>query len=56
LLHDQEPDIGELSIAVGLAYVDFRLRELDWRGNAPRLALWYDRIGTRPSMRSTIPE
>lgn len=51
-----EPDVGDLAIAVGLAYVDFRLKEVAWRASAPRLAAWFDAIAARPSLRTTAPE
>ena len=52
----EQPDIGDLAIAVGLAYVEFRLQELCWRDSARALAGWIDRISERPSMRLTAPE
>lgn len=51
-----QPDIGDLAIAVGLAYVDFRLQEVRWRESAPALAGWLDEIGERLSLRVTRPE
>ena len=50
------PDIGDLSIAVGLAYVEFRLAEVRWRGSAPSVGNWFERINDRKSMRLTMPE
>jgi glutathione S-transferase len=55
-LSHERPDIGDLSIAVGLAYVEFRLKEVSWRAGAPRLAAWCDAIAARPSLRTTAPE
>ena len=52
----EQPDIGDLAIAVGLAYVEFRLQEVRWRVGAPELAGWLDEIGERPSLRVTRPE
>ena len=51
-----QPDVGDLAIAVGLAYVDFRLQEVRWRESAPALAGWLDEFGERPSLRVTRPE
>ncbi len=51
-----QPDIGDFAIAVGLAYVDFRLQEVRWRKSASALAAWLDEIGDRPSLRVTRPE
>ena len=56
LLTHEPPDVGDLSIAVGLAYVDFRLQEVRWRTDATRLVQWHERIGARPSLRKTAPE
>ena len=50
-----QPDIGDLALAVGLSYVDFRLPELKWRSTSPGLSAWLDRINERPSLRQTAP-
>jgi glutathione S-transferase len=44
-----DPTIGTISIAVALAYLDFRFAELGWRDD-PRLAGWYAIFAARPSM------
>ncbi len=46
-------DLGDISLACGLAYLDFRLPELAWRGVHSALADWLDRVSHRPSMRAT---
>lgn len=51
-----EPDLGDLSIAVGLSYLDFRMAELDWRAGAPCLGAWFGKLSRRASMRMTAPE
>ena len=48
-------DIGLLTIAIALGYLDFRLPELDWRETHPRLAAWYAEFSQRPSLRDTVP-
>jgi glutathione S-transferase len=54
LLRAQDyPDIGDLALAVGLAYVEFRLAEVNWRGGAPGMVKWFERMNERPSMRLT---
>ena len=50
------PDLGDLTIAVALSYVEFRMSDLKWRALARRLAEWYERISARPSMLATEPE
>jgi glutathione S-transferase len=47
------PAIGEISVAVLLAYLDFRWPGRDWRGPRPELARWFERFSARPSMAAT---
>ena len=49
------PDIGTITVAVGLGYVDFRLPGDAWRSGRPRLAAWFAAFAQRPSMAATIP-
>jgi glutathione S-transferase len=53
---DDHLDIGLISIACALGYVDFRFDADKWRQTRAKLACWYDRFAQRPSMRSTEPE
>jgi len=48
-------DIGTLSAAVALGYLDFRMPELLWRDSAPELAAWYEQFSTRASLHQTAP-
>lgn len=48
-------DIGAISIACALGYLDFRFPEERWRETRPRLAAWYATASTRPSLVSTRP-
>jgi glutathione S-transferase len=48
-------DIGVISLACALGYLDFRYESLGWRGKYPDTALWFDRFGKRGSMMSTRP-
>ena len=48
-------DLGDITLACGLAYLDFRLPEIEWRRAYPPLAEWLDEIGRRPSMQATVP-
>lgn len=48
-------DLGDITLACGLAYLDFRLSEIPWRSAHPELAQWLDRVSQRPSMRATAP-
>lgn len=47
-----QPDLGDLAVAVAFAYLDFRLPDIDWRKQAPQLAVLVDRLGQRASMRA----
>lgn len=49
------PDMGQIAVAVVLAYCDFRLPARDWRAGNPRLAAWAAAFAERPSMRETVP-
>ena len=46
--------IDRIAAAVALLYIDFRYPH-DWRGAAPRLAHWVERVGERPAMVATRP-
>ncbi len=53
-------DLGTVSIACALSYVDFRYPArdwpaLDWRPGAPKTSAWFARFKERPSMRATEP-
>lgn len=44
-------DLGDIALAGALAYADFRLPALDWRGAG--LDAFYDEVAQRPSLRAT---
>jgi glutathione S-transferase len=46
-------DIGTISAACAVSYLDFRYTDLDWRATRPGLAKWYARISERPSFQAT---
>jgi glutathione S-transferase len=48
-------DLGTISIACALGYLDFRYAHLRWRDSRPALAGWFDRFAARESMRATQP-
>ncbi len=48
-------DLGAISVACALGYLDFRYGSLGWRSRHPRLAAWFARFGERESMRATRP-
>lgn len=47
------PDLGLISTAVVLSYLDFRFGHLDWRQGRPALAAWHAGFCQRPSMQAT---
>ncbi len=47
-------DIGTISVAVALAYLDQTLPDENWRSGSPGLAGWFERFGARPSMTGTV--
>lgn len=46
-------DIGGVSFACLLGYLDFRFPDLDWRARAPAAAAWFAEQDGRPSMRAS---
>jgi glutathione S-transferase len=49
-------DIGTISVACALGYLDFRYPDEGWRNSRPRLAAWFEVFSQRPSMSETRPE
>ena len=49
-------DIGTITIACILGYLDFRFATMGWRETRPALAEWFETFAERPSMRSTRPD
>ena len=47
-------DIGTLTIACALGYLDFRYGDNDWRASRPGLAEWYKSFSQRPSLLATM--
>ena len=48
-------DIGAISIACALGYLDLRFPEERWRDHQPHLANWFAALAQRPSLASTAP-
>jgi glutathione S-transferase len=46
-------DIGTISIACALSYLDLRFAGEDWRTSRPRLAAWLASVSQRPSLATT---
>jgi len=49
-------DMGQVSVACALGYLDLRHPDRDWRAGRDALAAWYKAFAARPSMVATAPE
>jgi glutathione S-transferase len=49
-------DIGTISVACALGYLDFRYPDEGWRDSRPKLGGWFEKFSQRPSMSETRPE
>jgi glutathione S-transferase len=52
---DGLPDIGGISVACALGYLDFRFAEDAWRDHHPRLAHWFEGVSALPGIAETVP-
>ncbi len=48
-------DIGTLTTACALGYLDFRFSSFDWRSAAPSAACWFEEVSKRASLLDTMP-
>jgi glutathione S-transferase len=48
-------DLGTISVACALGYLDFRYEPMGWRAKYPTTAAWYQHFGERKSMVVTRP-
>jgi glutathione S-transferase len=48
-------DIGTLTVAIALDYLDFRFKAEDWRVGHPKLAAWHKVFSERASLKKTLP-
>lgn len=51
----QHVDIGTLTLACALGYLDLRFAADAWRTGRPRLAAWYEEMAARPELTQTAP-
>lgn len=51
----QRVDLGTISLAVALSYLDLRGAVGDWRASRPGLTAWHAGFDSRPSMVATAP-
>jgi glutathione S-transferase len=54
-LSTDTPTIVEVTAAVALCYLDFRMPYLDWRKDHEALVAWHEKFTQRPSMIETQP-
>ena len=48
-------NIGEITIACALGYMDFRYANEPWRPGHPKLEAWYAKVSAMPAMAQTVP-
>lgn len=48
-------DIGTITIACALGYLDLRFPDFGWRVRFPEIAAWETRISGRPALIATRP-
>lgn len=48
--------LGEIAVGCALAYLDFRVPQLDWRRGRPNLVARLARLTARPSFKATAPD
>jgi len=48
-------DIGSITVACALGYLDFRFAAEPWRAGRPNLAAWYDAMMLNPCLANTAP-
>lgn len=51
----QHLDIGTITVACALGWLDFRYAAEPWRTGRPRLAAWYETFAQRPELTATAP-
>jgi glutathione S-transferase len=49
-------DMGQVSVACALGYLDFRHGPRNWRETRPQLAAWEARFAMRDSAKATVPQ
>lgn len=48
-------DLGDVTAAAALGYLDLRHGDLDWRNGRDDLAAWFQTISQRASISATVP-
>lgn len=55
VLSQDQLHLGQIAVAAGLGYLDFRLPQLAWRDNAPKLSWWLDDFSQWSAYQATAP-
>jgi len=55
-LPSQNPDLGQLTLAIALEYLDLRMDELNWRQGRAKLTAWHEQLTNRESLLKTRPQ
>jgi len=50
-----EMDVGRITIACALGYLDFRFPHEPWKAAHPKLAAWYATALSNPGLAGTMP-
>jgi glutathione S-transferase len=48
-------DIGSITVACALGYLDFRFAAEPWRPTHPKLAAWFEAFAENPEIAATVP-
>jgi glutathione S-transferase len=48
-------DIGSVTVACALGYLDFRFASDDWRSDHPKLTAWYEAFARNKGLAETVP-
>jgi glutathione S-transferase len=48
-------DIGSITVACALGYMDFRFPGDAWRDGHPRLSAWFEAFGKNTGLKETVP-
>jgi glutathione S-transferase len=47
--------LADIAVGCALGYLEFRFKDIDWRGKYPNLGRLYDKLMARPSFADTVP-
>ncbi len=48
--------LADVAVGCALGFLDFRMPDVDWRENHPKLAALYAKLEARPSFANTVPK